>query len=88
MRGVARPVLAAGLSGACWAELGWCGEDRPCEREGRRRRAGPLRKGCRAAGWVWVWLGFCFSFSFVFQTTQTYLNSNEFEFKLLCTQTK
>ena len=73
MRGVARPVLAAGLSGACWAELGRCGEDRPCEREGRRRRAGPLRKGC------WVGLGpvgvlvfilFCFS-----------NHSNLFEFK-------
>ena len=26
MRGVARPVLAAGLSGACWAELGRAGK--------------------------------------------------------------
>ena len=72
MRGVAGPVLATGLSGACWAELGRCGEDRSCEREGRRRRAGPLRKGCWAAGWVWVFpislVFLSFLFSFFFQT--------------------
>ena len=47
---MAGTVLAAGLSGACWVELGRCGEDRPCEREGRRRRAGPLRKGAGLLG--------------------------------------
>jgi hypothetical protein len=59
------------IAGASWAL-----------REKRKRRRAGLKEWL---GWVHRF-GFS-SFLFYFPTTQIYLNSNEFEFKLLCKQT-